>query len=237
MQQKERGTEMETNGVTIVEEPKPRQRKREPAPAGEMHIVIKPPDLRIAEFELRGTAPYVQCCFPQKAIEAMKAKHEAGSTAKGKKVREKRDFDEDYRQSMHRSTEGWYGQPATGYRCAMIDSCRLVGFHMTLSRMSVFVLADGVDPVDGTPLVRIYGEPQRLISHVRNESGVADLRARAIWYEWTAKIRVRYDADQFTLTDATNLLARAGVQVGIGEGRPFSKKSNGMGWGTFEIVP
>jgi hypothetical protein len=227
---------MENGTTTIHEERKaPRTRSKPAAAEGEMHIAIKAPDLRVAEFELRGTAPYVQFRFPQKAIDQMKAKHEAGSTAKGKKVRDKRDFDEDYRQAIHLSREGWPGIPANAFRCAMIDSCRLVGFHMTLSRMSVFVLADGVDPLDGTPLIRIEGEPQRLISHVRNEGGVADLRARAIWHEWSCKIRVRYDADQFTIADVTNLIARAGMQVGIGEGRPFSKKSNGMGWGTFEV--
>jgi hypothetical protein len=47
---------------------------------------------------------------------------------------------------------------------------------------------------------------------------------------------VVYDADQFTLEDVSNLLARAGMQVGIGEGRPDSKMSAGMGWGTFRIA-
>src|SRR4051812_3855078 len=173
------------NGTTVLDERKPARARTKPPPAdGDMHITIKAPDLRIAEFAVRGTAPYVQCRFPQKAVEQMKAKHEAGSTAKGKKVREKRDFDEDYRQSMHRSREGWNGIPCSAFRCAMIDSCRLVGFHMTLSRMSIFVLPDGIDILDGTPLIRIYGEHERLISHVRNDSGVTDLRARAIWHEW-----------------------------------------------------
>ena len=48
-------------------------------------------------------------------------------------------------------------------------------------------------------------------------------------------MRVRFDADQFTLTDVANLLMRVGMQVGIGEGRPFSKNSNGMGWGLFDL--
>jgi hypothetical protein len=53
---------------------------------------------------------------------------------------------------------------------------------------------------------------------------------------WSAKIKIRYDADQFTIADVTNLLARAGIQNGIGEGRPNSKNGPGMGWGTFEIT-
>ena len=43
------------------------------------------------------------------------------------------------------------------------------------------------------------------------------------------------DADQFSLTDITNLLSRVGAQVGIGEGRPDSKSSAGMGWGMFRL--
>jgi len=71
---------------------------------------------------------------------------------------------------------------------------------------------------------------------VRNATGVADIRVRPMWREWGAHVRVKYDADQFTLTDVTNLMARVGMQVGIGEGRPDSKSSAGLGWGTFELV-
>jgi hypothetical protein len=52
---------------------------------------------------------------------------------------------------------------------------------------------------------------------------------------WTTTLRVTFDADLFTLTDITNLLMRAGMQVGVGEGRPSSKNGIGMGWGTFSI--
>jgi hypothetical protein len=42
--------------------------------------------------------------------------------------------------------------------------------------------------------------------------------------------------DQFTPEDVANLMARVGMQVGIGEGRPDSKNSAGMGWGLFKIA-
>ena len=41
--------------------------------------------------------------------------------------------------------------------------------------------------------------------------------------------------DQFTDEDVINLLTRAGQQVGVGEGRPYSKSSNGLGYGLFTI--
>ena len=59
---------------------------------------------------------------------------------------------------------------------------------------------------------------------------------RAAFHEWKCKLRIRFDADQFTKEDIANLLARVGLQVGIGEGRPDSKKSAGMGWGLFELT-
>ena len=48
-------------------------------------------------------------------------------------------------------------------------------------------------------------------------------------------LRMKYDAGQFTSTDIANLLVRAGAQVGIGEGRPDSKFSAGLGFGTFTL--
>ena len=72
---------------------------------------------------------------------------------------------------------------------------------------------------------------------VRNESGVCDLRPRPMWRKgWEAVVRVRFDGDQFTLIDVANLLLRAGMQVGIGEGRPDSRNSCGMGWGLFRLA-
>ena len=101
----------------------------------------------------------------------------------------------------------------------------------------IFIEADGFDKDDQTPLVKITkGSPVYCEHYVRNETGVVDLRARPMWREgWEAIVRIRFDADQFTAEDIANLLSRTGLQVGIGEGRPDSKKSCGMGWGLFEL--
>lgn len=53
---------------------------------------------------------------------------------------------------------------------------------------------------------------------------------------WEATVRVRYDANVFTPAEVEQLMDRAGIQFGIGEGRPGSKNSGGTGWGTFERV-
>jgi hypothetical protein len=199
-------------------------------------VAIKAPAFSHIALELIGTAPYCQARFSAKAMQAMMSKMAAGSTANKSRTKVARDFDDDFEQAKHISTEGWQGIPASAFRQAMISACRLVGFRMTLAKLSVFVKADGFDRVDGIPLIRFEGTPERTEMAVRNATGVADIRIRPMWREWSAKVRISYDADQFTLDDVTNLMSRVGLQVGIGEGRPDSRDSAGLGWGTFELV-
>ena len=200
-------------------------------------VTISPPNFQRLKLRLVGTAPYVQARFSAKAMQAMMAKHAAGSTAKKGGKKEPRDFDEDFRQAQHISEDGWVGVPAAAIRNACIDVCRMVGFKMTHARMSVFCEADGIDKVDGAPLVMLDAPPpERLDMATRNATGVADIRVRPMWRKWSLNVVIRFDADQFTANDVVNLIARAGEQVGIGEGRPYSKSSNGLGYGTFEVA-
>jgi hypothetical protein len=202
-------------------------------------LTIAAPNIVTAVFKIRGTAPYVQCKFSAKAREMMKAQQEAGTRRKSSNKREAKDFKEAYEQAKHKINEkGECGIPAPAFRNAMISACRVAGFQMTRAKLAVFVEADGFDVDDGTPLVKITkGEPQYHEMTVRLETGVADIRPRPMWREgWESMLRVKYDADLFSETDVANLLYRAGQQVGVGEGRPDSKKSCGLGWGLFEIV-
>lgn len=200
-------------------------------------VSISKPNFAVIKLKLVGTAPYMQARFSAKAMNAMMEKMAAGSTAKKGKQRAARDFDSDFREAQHISEDGWNGIPASAFRNACIDVCRMVGFKMTHAKMSVFVQADGYDKVDGSPLVKIRGKaPERTELPVRNATGVMDIRVRPMWREWSVVLVVQYDADQFTAEDVTNLIARAGMQVGVGEGRPFSRESNGMGYGTWTVA-
>lgn len=198
-------------------------------------ITIPAPNFQTVAFEIKGTAPFMQCKFPEKAKRQMKEKMSEGAKAK-RKPKEARNFDQDFEQAKHVSEDGWYGIPASAFRSAAIRACKIVGFNMTDAKMSVFVEADGYGD-DGTPLVRLLaGEPERSEMYVRVQQ-TTDIRVRPLWREWGAMLRVRFDADQFKLDDVVNLFWRAGIQVGVGEGRPFSKSSDGMGMGTFEVIP
>lgn len=198
-------------------------------------VVISAPKFETLALKIVGVSPYMQARFSAKAMQAMASKMVAGSTAQGKKVRTARDFDADYKGAMYISDKGWNGINAACIRNACISACRIVGFKMTIAKLSIFVEADGLDHYDGTPLIRLNGTPERVDMVTRNATGVADIRVRPLWREWDCDLRIRYDADQFTASDVVNLLSRAGMQVGIGEGRPDSKSSAGLGYGMFRV--
>lgn len=199
-------------------------------------VKISPPNLQIGHFNIRGIAPYVQHAFSAKQQRIMEATQRAGQQSRGRKVRQPKDFEQLYRDAMHISSDGWNGIPAPSFRNAIIDACRLVGFRMTHAKLSVFIVADGIDREDGSQLVKIEGTPRPYKAPVRNDSGVADIRWRPMWEKWSARVSIEWDADQFSAADLLNLLARAGLQVGIGEGRPNSPNSNGLGFGRFEVA-
>ena len=202
----------------------------------EVRCTIAPPNFKDAEFTLFGTAPLVIHRFSAKTKNEMKTKMETGKAASSKKNREAKSTDSLFEDARYRSPEGWDGFHAGALRCAMISACRLVGFKMTLAKLSVFIEPDGCDAIEPQiQLVRIYAEPVKQEDMARVETGQPYVTVRAAYHNWRAIVRIRWDADQFTIQDISNLLSRVGMQVGIGEGRPDSKNSAGMGWGLFKI--
>lgn len=200
-------------------------------------VAIPAPKFGHAEFLIEGSAPLVIHRFSAKTKEQMKQKMETGKAASSRKNREAKATDDLYADARYVSKDGWDGFHAAALRNAMISACRLVGFKMTLAKLSIFVEADGCDAGEPQiPLVRIIGAPVKQEDMARVETGQPYVTVRAAYHNWKAKVRIRWDEDQFTLADISNLLSRVGMQVGIGEGRPDSKNSAGMGWGLFEIA-
>ena len=200
----------------------------------EQNIVIKPPKFSTVEILIEGIAPLVVERFSKK-MELME-KMAQGPSAKNKRERTARDYDNEAEEARYRAPENWEGMNAAAFRAGMISACRLVGFKMTLAKLSVFIEADGFDAKDGIPLIRIYGQSETFTAHTRNATGVVDVRSRPMYRQWAANLRIRFDADQFQVSDVINLISRVGLQVGIGAGRPDSKSSSGCGWGMFRVV-
>ena len=200
-------------------------------------VAITPPDFRHLAIQIRGIAPLVINRFSAKAMEMMKQTQEAGSTARSRKTRESKDFDQLFESAKHVSDDGWEGIHAAAFRNAAISACRACGFKMTHAKLAFSVMQDGFDRVDGAPLVRLTeGVAEQWIAPTRNATGVIDLRSRPMYRQWATTLRIRYDAGMLTDADIVNLISRVGMQVGVGEGRPDSKNSTGLGFGLFEIV-
>lgn len=199
-------------------------------------IIITKPNFVTATIGVESTAPFVFNKFSARSQNLMIEKQEAGQQAKNRRKRDPKDFDKIWRETVHYSEEGWHGFPAASIRNALIEACKTVGFKMTIAKLSVFVEADGYDQTDGQPLVQMHGDaPERFDCPVRIAMGSTDIATRGRVKQWNAKLRIRWDADQFSAIDIMNLMARAGEQVGIGAGRPSSKTSTGMSWGTFRV--
>lgn len=235
----------ESNGsIATLEHPalsKSNGNGKKPAEAKKVErISIPAPKMRTVIITIKGTSPLLQCAFPQKAQNEIREKHSLGDigTQNKRKRKDPRDFIAEYEGSMHHAIgkKGVVGVPCSAFRSAMISACRIVGFMMTKAKLSVFVPPVEYDSVDGTPLVPIIGKPEKHEMMGRNDDGGVNLRVRAIFRDWKINLPIMFDEDQFTLADIVNLLAHAGMKVGIGDGRHDSKNSNGMGMGCFEIV-
>lgn len=202
-------------------------------------VTIRKANIKQVRPLLEGVSPLVQNAFPKKIEEELAEKHQAGGTSRSKKGnREAKNFGELFKNAMHVGIDGRHGIPCAAFRAACIDACRLVDMKMTNAKMSLFCVEDTIDQASMEGLVCITkGEPQMHRNIVRLPNGNPDVRIRALWLPgWQVQPTFEFDADQFTVSDVYNLLERAGLQVGIGEGRPFSKNSFGMGWGRFKIV-
>lgn len=202
-------------------------------------VKITPPNFRTVKILVKGTSRLVLCRFNEKARQAIQEKQEAGRQAQKGRKRESKDFEKLFHLSRHISPEGWDGIHCTSFLGAMVDAAGNADMFKTKARTSLAVIPDGYGK-DGAPLVRITkfrkDEPKMQIDYARG-SGTADLRSRPAWEPgWEATVSIRFDADMFGVNDIANLLSRAGCSFGIGEGRANSKKSNGCGWGFFEVL-
>ena len=201
----------------------------------QQRIEIRPPAFETIRLHIDGTAPLITHKFSEK----MRRQIEEKQTAKDatSKKREPKDYRQEFENARYRAREGgWDGIPCGALRNSMIAACRTVeGLAMTKAKGAFFILPQGHDITDGTPLVRIIGDVKHDTRPVRLESGVADLRNRPRYDNWSAVFDVQYDADMVSASDVANLLARAGAQVGICEMRPQAPNSFGGDFGLFGV--
>lgn len=181
-------------------------------------------------FHLVGSSPFV--------CNAMSTKVKGGLVApppkKSRKEREaslKHNPLEEYRASIYRARDDGAPTrivfPAAGFKRAMANAAlEIPGVNRTQIGRLLWAEGDAVS---------LYGVPQLFMSVVRSAdmNHTPDIRTRAIIPEWAATIDLSYVTPNLRVKPVTNLLASAGVFIGVGDGRP---EKGALNYGRFRIV-
>lgn len=206
--------------------------KAKAAPQAESAIVIPPPNIQVIKVPIVGTTPLVVHAWSVKARRMMLEKQ----MKKAAGPKEAKDPEADYQSSRYVADAGWDGVPAAGFKAAMVGACRAVDdLPMTVAKRMAFVLADGRSTAQNVDLVRIHGEPRMREDMVRLESGVADIRFRAEYPDWSAVLTVEFNAGIISAEQVVNLLSLAGYSEGVCEWRPSAPKSSSGSCGRWQV--
>ena len=180
------------------------------------NIEIAAPKIRELHLGITGKSGLICHHFSEKSrLQMQKTQSKA---AKGPKVA--RDPKAEYEGAFYKLEGGGYGFPCAGFKKAAIRAAKMLdGVNMTDARQMFFVEADDRDTT-GVDCVRIEGTPEMRTDTVRLAKGVADLRYRPEFRDWSCTLKISYDEDLISGSQVVNLFMRAGLQVGVGDWRP-----------------
>lgn len=186
-------------------------------------VEIRPFDVDTVSIRIKGVTPLIVHKWSDKAKQMMLDTQ----MGKAKAKRPLKDPEQDYEDSMYKTEDGSTGFPATGFKAAIVGACRMIdGLPMTQAKIAIRVNGD---------IVKINGQPRMREDMVRLQTGVADIRYRAEYPEWSATLSITYNKGMISLEQLVNLLNAAGFG-GIGEWRPSAPKSASGSYGCFEVV-
>src|SRR5574341_1111807 len=128
------------------------------ATKAKVRIDITPPNFQIVPVRIEGTAPLMLHKFSEKMRKQIQEKQTAKDATRAKRA--PKDYDAEFNAARYRARgAGWDGIPAGAFRAAMIAACRRVEeLPMTQAKGAFFIIEDGHDETDGTPLIKIEGK-------------------------------------------------------------------------------
>jgi hypothetical protein len=189
--------------------------------------------VEILEFSIRevvvpivGISPLIVHAWSEKSKKMITDKQ--GGAAKNKK-HENRVPEEDYEQAKHKSSQGWEGFPAAGFKAAMIRGAKMIGMEMKSTQTAFFIKAD----CEETQLVKIIGDSRMRTDMVRVGMGSADIRYRPEYPDWSTNLTIEFNSGVVSLDQIYQLVKAAGYGCGIGEMRPEKGKFN---FGRFKLT-
>lgn len=186
---------------------------------------------------IRGLSPYVPHRFGVSAQVQIEDIYREGSRRGTRKNRPEFTPEQEAEAGVYRLPGGGYGIPALAFRRAIVDAAPLRGYVKKRLAGAVDVIGEELDEETKMPLVRLESprEPVTFASRVV-VMGRAALRYRKCFTEWGATFRVQVDPEVLDKKGLVELLEAAGNNIGVGDGRPGSPNSPGVGWGRFAVV-
>jgi hypothetical protein len=174
-----------------------------------------------------GTAPLIVHRFTEKAKRQMLDKMQGK-----RKVKEKRDPEDDYQGSFYRQDDGTYGFPVLAFKSATVSAARFFGKEVSMTglRQTMFFFGT-LSKSEGQQLVTIEGTPQMREDVVRIGVSGTDLRYRPEFLDWATTLRVTYVTSSLSRDSVLSLVDAGGLGVGVGEWRP-ERSGN---FGTYQV--
>lgn len=187
------------------------------APAPAERIELPQLEIKTVRIQIIGDSPLICHRWSDKAKKQMLDK-QMGKASQGK---EKKSPEDDFRSSLYMIGKDKYGFPAVAFKSAAVDACTSLGKSITKVAVRQAFHIQG-------ELVEISGEPVMREDMVRVGQGVADIRYRAEFKEWSCYLTIRYNSRALTAEQILNLINTAGFAVGVGEWRPEKNGQNGL---------
>jgi hypothetical protein len=156
-----------------------------------------------------GVTPLLMNNFSEKSKEQMANKQQGVATA----AREKKDPKALYEAAKYRDDSGRDCVTAIQLKSSIVGSARFhEGFKMTELKGGVYVA--------GNLLPLTYDTVVMREDHVRNATGVADLRYRPEYTGWSFDVTLEFNRGLISAEQMMSLIRLAGRHQGIGEWRP-----------------
>ena len=194
--------------------------------AKEEQIIIKKPNIKTIQFDIKGTQPLIMHKWDEKAKKMMLDKMQM-KTVK----RDAKDPDREFKNSMYllsngNHPKGPYGFPAVGFKSAAVRAAKQTTMAMTDARSLFYVVPDDGD------LVEIKSDQPVMREDIMRIKQTVDIRYRGQFNNWSAKLTVKYNSDSISDEQILNLFELAGFSAGIGEWR----MERGGTFGSFTLV-
>ena len=179
-------------------------------------IIIPAITISTLSVKITGDSPLICHKWSEKAKQEMRDKQ----MKKAKAPKEAKDPDQCFRDSLYEHPDGGYGFPAIAFKASAVQACSHIDGVTK-------VLARGAFHID-CELVKINGTPTMREDMVKIGNGIADLRYRGEFKQWSTEFQIRFNPNILSKEQILNLFNMAGFSCGIGEWRPQRDGSFGM---------